>query len=292
MVDSFACKILLPRRRLVIAGSIIGALMLGSAVTLAPVPASAQSVDVEMNYAATLNGIRIATGETRTRVSRSGNYTVAGHTGVRGLIGSLIRFDAWAETDGRLRNGRVRPDDYSARSEGNGPDRTMSISFADNRANRARMTPPLADNHFDSHVRIRRGHRRNVIDPISVLLIPAPDGLTREVCEQTIRVYTGRQRVNVRLGLVSVRDIRTSRADEYSGRVLVCSVKLRPISGHREGGRFQQFAADSDEIEVWIGHVDGTGFAFPYRVSVPTPVGTAVVHMTGLKVHSQSARAE
>ncbi len=262
----------------------LGLVLACAAFLTAPAPAMASDYDITLEYRAALNGIRLGTGEVDGRLWRDGRYELTGTGGVSGFLGSFFRVRAEGSAEGNARADRPQPARYSGEARGGREDREVMMTFNGDRVAGIDMVPALPADYFDSRVPIEDDHLLGVVDPISAGVIHAPNGLTRDLCERTLPIYTGRQRLDLDLTFKGVRDVHNSREDRYSGRVVVCQVDISPIAGHKPDGRFQRYARDTKSIEVWIGLLGDTGFAVPYRVSFPTPFGEGIVQMSRIKL--------
>jgi hypothetical protein len=75
----------------------------------------------------------------------------------------------------------------------------------------------------------------------------------------------------------------------YDGPVVVCAVRYRPISGHRPSRAAIQYLMESRDIEVALAPIGGTRVLIPYRVTVPTVLGAAVLEATHFVTSSEHA---
>jgi hypothetical protein len=63
-------------------------------------------------------------------------------------------------------------------------------------------------------------------------------------------------------------------------------VKFIPIAGHRAADDEDAYAAKNEGIEVWMMPVSQAALYVPYYIYVPTPVGTATLTSSAMKVDS------
>ena len=76
----------------------------------------------------------------------------------------------------------------------------------------------------------------------------------------------------------------------YDGPVVVCSVRFQPISGHRPSRSAIKYLMAQRDIEVSLAPVAGTRVLVPYRITVPTALGAAVLEATEFLNGAQVAR--
>jgi len=103
-----------------------------------------------------------------------------------------------------------------------------------------------------------------VLDPLSGVMALSLGNIAKP-CEQKLPIFDGKQRFD----LVFSPTGRSKGADQ------VCRVRLVPISGHKKGeGAGSVIAGD---IEVVMRPVPKANILIPYRVTVPTIIGAAVL---------------
>jgi hypothetical protein len=54
-------------------------------------------------------------------------------------------------------------------------------------------------------------------------------------------------------------------------------VVYQPLAGHRPGRPSIRQLADSRDMDIWFAPIAGTRFLAPFRISMPTLIGTAVL---------------
>ena len=69
--------------------------------------------------------------------------------------------------------------------------------------------------------------------------------------------------------------VRSERG--YQGNVVVCAVYFSPVAGHVAERPVIKYLANQRDAEMWLAPIAGTRLMVPYRLSVPTPLGLAMV---------------
>jgi len=136
--------------------------------------------------------------------------------------------------------------------------------------------PPTPD-----RVPVTEAHRRGVIDPMSAWLMPVAgngDPVKPDACRRTLSVFDGRGRFDLALSFKRMERVRSERG--YEGPVVVCAVQYVPIAGHRPNRAAVKYLVEQRDIEVALAPVAGTRIVVPYRISVPTALGAAVLEAT------------
>jgi hypothetical protein len=130
-------------------------------------------------------------------------------------------------------------------------------------------------------VPITEAHRRGVTDPMTASLIRAAGGadpMTPETCQRSTAIFDGRMRYDLRLAFKRMERVKAEKG--YQGPVVVCSVSFTPLAGHIPSRAVIKYLTSMQDSEVWLAPVAGTRIVVPFRISVPTPVGDAVVEAT------------
>jgi hypothetical protein len=146
--------------------------------------------------------------------------------------------------------------------------------------------PPTPD-----RVPLTEAHRQGIIDPMSAWLMPVAgngDPVKPDACHRTLPVFDGRGRFDLILAYKRMDRVRSERG--YAGPVVVCSVQYRPIAGHRPDRPAIKYLMAQRDIEVALAPLASTRILVPYRISVPTALGQAVLEATDFVTGSQLAR--
>jgi hypothetical protein len=77
------------------------------------------------------------------------------------------------------------------------------------------------------------------------------------------------------------------RDKEDGGRVLVCNVILRPIAGHRASSMIMKYVAGRRDMEIAFAPIAATRLLAPFRLSMPTLIGTMAVQATAFETSPQ-----
>jgi hypothetical protein len=73
----------------------------------------------------------------------------------------------------------------------------------------------------------------------------------------------------------------------YSGPAVVCSASYLPIAGHRPGRYVIRYLQETRDIEIWLAPIAGTRVLIPYRVSIPTLFGNAILQAAQFESEAQ-----
>jgi hypothetical protein len=124
-------------------------------------------------------------------------------------------------------------------------------------------------------IKVRPDNLKHVFDPISATLAIS-NATGADACDRTIPVFDGKARFDLRLSLKGREAIKEERPSGQPRELLVCRVKYVPIAGHKPKD-FVNPWIDYDHIEIALRAIPTAGIYVPYRVSVPSTVGPAVM---------------
>ncbi len=257
----------LPIAALLFAFALPGA---GQAAPAAPAPTDA----IRMRYGVSLIGLPIGTATISGFVAPT-DYRVELATKLTGLASLLSSSRGAATATGTMVAGRALPASYATTSASSQASRTIRMAMKAGTVEDVDISPPF--DPWVSRVPVTAADKHNIIDPLGAFVMTVPgtgDLVGPAACNRTIPVFDGATRFDLTLSYVGTRHAQTKGFD---GEVSVCAVRYRPIAGHRADGKATQFMADNKDIEVWLAPVAGTRVVFPFRISVLTLLGTAVI---------------
>ena len=137
--------------------------------------------------------------------------------------------------------------------------KSLSIAFSGPAVSNVTFVPP--EDVSAKAVPVTPDQLKNVLDPLSGVMALSLGNLATP-CAQKLPIYDGKQRFDI---------VLTPKG--RAGADHVCSVRLVPISGHKPG----EGAASviKGNIELVLRPVPKGNIIIPYRVTVPTIIGSA-----------------
>jgi hypothetical protein len=128
---------------------------------------------------------------------------------------------------------------------------------------------------------ITDAHKKGVFDPMTSSLLRVPgnaDPVGPDACRAGAAVFDGRMRYDLKLDF---KRMETVKADHgYRGPVVVCSVYFTPIAGYIPDRPVIKYLAGQRNIEIAFAPIVGTRILVPFRMLIPTPLGTAMLEAT------------
>jgi hypothetical protein len=262
------------RRVAALRGARIGALIL---VGVLVDPAWAQG-KLEARYTATVAGIVVGRGSWVIDIGQN-QYTAAASGRVVGLLKILSNAEGTVAAHGSIEGGRLWPATYSSRVTVDDKVDEVRLALTGGTVTEAVAEPPTPP--APDRVPISDAHRRGVLDPMTAELMPvggSGDLVSPEACHRTLPIFDGRQRFD--LTLTFKRFDRVKAEKGYQGPVAVCMVTYEPVAGHRPGRAALKYLMATRDMEMWLAPIAGTRVVVPFRASVPTLLGQAVLEAT------------
>lgn len=265
-----------PTRRAGLRTLVLGTL---AVLPLAATPAVAETF--RATYALSIIGLSI--GHAYASASLQPNaYKI--DIGVKlGGVASLVTDAKGAATaSGAIANGTVLPTAYANTSANSTETRTVRMGLDAGSVRAIDIQPPFPDPEL--RVPVTEGMKRNILDPISALLMRVPDGqplVGPAACNRTIPVYDGLVRFDVTLSYVGTKDVQTRG---YKGLVSVCSARYTPIAGYRRDSSATKYMANNHNMEVWLAPYEKAQIVVPYYISIKTSAGTLLIQAADFKL--------
>ncbi len=259
--------------------------------------ASAAEYKFATDYSAFLAGVPIGKA-TLTGTFDGPQYRLDGYGKLTGLAGAVYDYTASASSAGRLMSGKAQPRAFSVDASDGKEKATVRMTMNEAGIRRLKLSPPMPKDWYNhpKRVKVTDKDTKNTLDPMSALIVAGntANGLDKHACERTVPVFNGRERFDVNLEFRKVEAV--SDVNVAGGQVLVCGAHYRAVAGHRTDKKEVEMAEKID-IELKLAPLAGSGLLVPYRISIPTPLGLAVIQAgatttTGVLTEQSAALAE
>lgn len=123
-------------------------------------------------------------------------------------------------------------------------------------------------------VPVKPEHMKNVFDPMTAIL--AMTHPLSSPCDQKIPIFDGKARFDLVMSLKGEQRLVEKKPSGQPANLIVCRVKYVPIAGHKP----QDFVnpwVDYNAIEIAMRPIPSANVYVPYRVTIPTSIGSAVM---------------
>ena len=246
-----------------------------TAVLAAPSgPAFAQG-KLEAQYEATLAGIPVGRGAWNIDISDD-QYSASAVGGTAGLLKTFASGTGSSNAQGRVVNGALVPTNYTATTSTPKKSETIHMVLNNGTIKEYAIEPePPVD---PDRVPVTEAHKRGVFDPMtgSMLRVPGTaDPVSPEACRGSAAEFDGRMRYDLKLEFKRMETVKSEKG--YQGPVVVCAIYFSPVSGYIPDRAAIKYLAAQRNMEVWLAPIAGTRVLVPFKMTVPTPLGTGTL---------------
>jgi hypothetical protein len=237
-------------------------------------PAAAQG-RLEAKYEASLAGIPVGKGGWTIDISDDA-YSAAAQGGTSGLLKAFAGGSGTGASAGRVVAGSLVPSTYTATTTSSKKSEAIKMVLTSGYVKEFSIEPePPVD---PERLAITDAHRRNVLDPMTGSLLRVPgtgDVLAADSCRTGTAIFDGRMRYDLKLDYKRMENVKAEKG--YHGQAIVCALYFTPVSGYIPDRAAIKYLAAQRNIEVWFVPIAGTRVLVPFKVTVPTPLGTAAL---------------
>ena len=249
---------------------------------LAPFVETAHAETMHADYRVSLIGVPIGVATANASVAES-RYKVVLNVRLTGVAAWISKLRMALASSGNYSGGALSPSGYATIASNSRETRTLRMAIREGAVREIQYSPPWYGQNSPDRVPLTAASKRDVIDPLSAFLMPAPAGASPvgpAACNRRVAVFDGYTRFDVTLDYVGVKEIHTRG---YSGPVTICSARYIPIAGHKPSAEATQFMANNKDMNIWLAPVPHMQMVVPYRVSLMTQAGTAVIEAAVLR---------
>ena len=234
---------------------------------------------LDARYTVTLAGIPIGKGFWVVDISEN-QFTVAVSGGTSGLLSVFASGNGSGASRGSVVSGKPVATSFAATINSDKKSEEIRMTLAAGDVKEYEITPPLPPPEPE-RVPVTEAHRRGVSDPMTALLLRVPGNanpLGPKACERNTAVFDGRIRFNLQFAYKRMEQVKAEKG--YEGPAVVCGVNFVPVAGYIPTRTAIKYLESQRDMEMWLVPIAATRVLVPYRVSIPTPVGTGVMQAT------------
>jgi len=257
--------------------SLLGCLCAGELLALSPQAASAQG-RLDAQYEASLAGIPVGKGSWTIEIGDD-VFSASAQGGTAGLLKAFSGGSGSGASQGRVVNGALVATSYVATTMTSKKSETIRLTLANGGVKESSIEPePPVD---ADRIPVTEAHRKNVYDPMTGSMLRAPgnaDLMSPDTCRTGAGIFDGRLRYDLKLDFKRVETVRAERG--YHGPAIVCSIYFTPVAGYIPDRPVIKYLAAQRNIEIAFVPVAGTRILVPFRMTIPTPFGPAVLEAT------------
>ncbi|MEP9376797.1 DUF3108 domain-containing protein [Aquabacter sp. CN5-332] len=236
---------------------------------------------LQAKYALSVAGIEVGRATLIVQATDT-TFEIAGTGKVSGILRAVSSGKGTAAARGTMEGGKPTPTVFAVNTEADGKVEAVRIGFAGTAVKELEVDPepkPLPD-----RIEMTDAHKANVIDPMSGAFVAVPGTgslLSAAACTKAIPIFDGRQRYDVTLTFLRMEDVKADKG--YAGPAVVCRVGYVPVAGHRPTRSTVKYMQANKEMFVWLVPIAGTRLMAPFKVSIATMIGTAVLEATSFE---------
>ena len=240
-------------------------------------PAQAQG-RLDARYNVTLAGVPIGKGAWVIDIAEN-QFTAAASGATAGLLRIISSGQGTGASRGYMVGGKPVPASFAASITTDKKTEEIRMTLGSGDVKEFEITPQPPDD--PDRMPVTEAHRHGVSDPMTGSLIRVPgngDPLGPKACQRTTPIFDGRMRYNLQFAYKRMEQVKADKG--YEGPVVVCAVYFVPLAGYMPHRSAIKYLTSQRDMEVWLAPVAGTRVLVPFRVSIPTPIGTGVMEAT------------
>ena len=240
-------------------------------------PASAQG-RLDAQYEASLSGIPVGKGSWTIEIGDD-LFSAAAQGGTAGLLKAFSGGSGSGASQGRIVNGALVASAYVATTTTSKKSETIRLALVNGNIKEFSIEPePPVD---PDRIVVTDAHRKNVFDPMtgSMLRVPGTAELmSPDSCRTAAGIFDGRLRYDLKLDFKRMETVKAERG--YHGPAIVCSIYFTPVAGYIPDRPVIKYLASQRNIEIAFVPIAGTRVLVPFRMTIPTPFGPAMLEAT------------
>jgi hypothetical protein len=256
---------------------LLGSLAAGALLWLSPQAASAQG-RLDAQYEASLSSIPVGKGSWAIEIGDD-QFSASAQGGTSGLLKAFSSGTGTGASQGRVVNGSMVATSYVATTVTSKKSETVRLLLANGGVKEFAIDPePPVD---PDRIVVTDAHRKNVLDPMTGAMIRVPGNgevLSPEACRTGAGIFDGRLRYDLKLDFKRMETVKAERG--YHGPAVVCAIYFTPVAGYIPDRPVIKYLATQRNIEIAFVPIAGTRILVPFRMTIPTPFGPAMLEAT------------
>ena len=255
-----------------------GSLCAGATAALLVSHAAQAQSRLDARYEATLSGIAVGKGGWTIEVTDD-QFSAAASGGTSGLMKAFAGGSGSSVSQGRVVNGALVPSAYAATTTSSKKSETIHLGIVNGYIKDFAIEPePPVD---PDRIPVTDAQRHGVLDPMTGSLLRVPgtgDVLSPDSCRTGTSIFDGRMRYDLKLDFKRMESVKAEKG--YQGPVVVCALYFTPVSGYIPDRPVIKYLTAQRKMEIAFAPLAGTRLLIPFRMTVPTPLGTAMLEAT------------
>ena len=257
----------------------------GLAYSVAPAQAQGK---LDATYTASLAGIPLGRGAWVIEIGDD-QYSAVTSGITTGLLNVFASGQGTGIARGYVSNGTLVPSTYGAQIKADkwSEELRMTIVGGVVKEYSIEPTPPVQP----ERIVVTDAHRKGVTDPMTGSLVRIPGNgelISPEACTRSTSVFDGRLRYDLKLAFKRIEMVKADKG--YAGPAAVCAVYFTPVAGYIPNRPAIKHLTNQRDMEAWLVPIAGTRILVPYRMTIPTPLGTGALQANQFITTAQPPR--
>ena len=245
---------------------------------------------LDARYEATLAGIPVGKGAWTIDITDD-QFSAAANGGTSGLLKAFAGGSGTGAAQGRVVGGALVSTNYQASTTTSKKSEAIRMTLVNGTIKDYAIEPePPVD---PDRIPVTEAHRRGVFDPMtgSMLRVPGTgDLLTPDACRTGAAIFDGRMRYDLKLDFKRMETVRAEKG--YQGPVVVCAIYFSPVAGYIPDRPVIKYLIAQRHMEIAFAPIAGTRILVPFRMVIPTPLGTAMLEATEFITQARVAKTQ
>lgn len=246
-------------------------LLSATAATLNAKDANGWPTDVAASYRLFFNGFEVGKYNFNSRFNGKA-YQASSSADISALFGAF-KWKGDIQSSGTVTPAKPKPNSYVLSFKSKSKAGSVTLGFDPAGVKSVALVPNKPPK--PEAVPIRAEHYKDVFDPMSAILAMShSDG--GNPCNRRIPIFDGKARFDLVMSYKGEERIAEGTPSGQPQRLVICRVKYKPIAGH-EPKDFVNSWIDYNAIEIALRPVPSANVFVPYRITIPTTIGPAVM---------------
>lgn len=227
--------------------------------------------NVAARYRLYFNGFEVGSYEFQSQFNGK-SYSASSNASVSALFGAFT-WKGSITSNGGLDQVKPRPTAYQLTFKTKSKIGSVTLGFDKDAIKSIALVPNKTPS--PEVIPVKTSDLKNVFDPMSAILAMTHAGANGP-CNRTIPIFDGKARFNLIMTYKGEQKLSDKAASGQPNKLVVCNVKYQPIAGHKPKD-FDNPWVDYDRMEIAMRPVPSAQTFVPYRVTIPTTLGSAVM---------------
>ncbi len=242
-----------------------------------PIPAHAGASEskwpssVSSRYTMSFNGFEVGSYSFES-TSNGKTYSATSSANVSAMFGAF-KWKGTITANGAIAPENPRPVSYQMNFRTKSKAGLIRLGFDRSGVKSLAIEPKKEPN--PEAVPVKPEHMKSVFDPMSAIIALTHAG-TGNPCSKKLAVFDGKVRFNLTLSPKGHERLAEAKPSGQPKELHICKVKYDPVAGHKPKD-FVNPWVDYGAIEIALRPVPSAGVYVPYRITVPTTLGAAVM---------------